>query len=347
MRSQAIGAGAPVLLPVLAGQGKIASMARTSTTPSPEIAIWMIWTRMSAWWKSCSFLLLPPPSLLAGTPPISVRTVARAAWRVPRWRLHQPRTPTAISPLRTLSTSHSCSSCNNNKLRILSRLLPQSLVSSESQPNNLPSPKHHNITTTHTSNLARMMSTNMVAGISDLLWSLHSMDRFRACLPRGAAYCELGRRRWPSFRSARPASGTTSLYTLQKAVGYPRTYAYEYLRSPQLLLDFCHLLLLDSQLIPTLYHHHLVLLRYTGSLGLSDLPPPPFSPLCYTSRRIVARLFPLVLLCLHVHFASSLNVVRCTCRFIHKRCLFPSSVPLYFPVRMWAGRFCAHDVSEI
>jgi len=112
---------------------------------------------------------------------------------------------------------------------------------------------------------------------------------------------------------------------------------------PQLLLDFCHLLRPASQLILTLYHHHLVLLRYTGSLGLSDFPPPPFSYLSYVSPRIVARLFSLVLW-LHAHLSSSVNVVRCTCRFIHKRYSFLSPVPLRFPVRMWAGRFWVHDV---
>ena len=68
MRSQVIEAGAPVSLPALTGPDKIALMGRTSTTLSREIAIWMIWTRMSGWWKSCSFLLPPLPSFLAGTP---------------------------------------------------------------------------------------------------------------------------------------------------------------------------------------------------------------------------------------------------------------------------------------
>ena len=181
-----------MLLPALADPDKIALMGRTSTMLNREIAIWMIWTRMSGWWKSCSFLLPPPPNLLAITL-ISERTVTRAAWRVPRWPLHQPHIPTVISPLRILSTSPNYSSCSSNKLRILLRLLPQSLVNSESQPNNLPSHKHHNITTTHTSNLARMTSTNMGEGISDLLWSPHSMDRFRVCLFQRVADCKLGR----------------------------------------------------------------------------------------------------------------------------------------------------------
>ena len=181
-----------MLPPALADPDKIALMRRTSTTLSREIVIWMIWTKTSGWWKSYSFLLLPLPSLPAVTL-INERIVTRATWRVPRWPLHQPHIPTVISPLRILSTSHSYSSCSSNKLRILSRLLLQSLVSSESQPNNLPSRKHHNITTTHISNLARMMSTNMGVDTRDLLWSLHSMDRFRVCLFQWVADCELGR----------------------------------------------------------------------------------------------------------------------------------------------------------
>ena len=176
----------------LADPGKIALMRRTSTILSREIAIWMIWTKMSGWWKSYSFLLPPPPSLLAVTL-TNERIVTRAAWRVLRCPLHQPHIPTVISPLRTLSTSHNCSSCSSNKLRILSRLLPRSLVSSESQPNNLPSHKHHNITTTRTSSLARMMSTNMGVGINDLPWSLHSTDRFYTCPFRWVADYEFGR----------------------------------------------------------------------------------------------------------------------------------------------------------
>jgi len=161
-----------VLPPALAGPDRIASMRRISTAPSREIAIWMIWMRMSGWWKNCSFPLLPPPNFLDGTP-TSERTVTRAMLRIPRWRLRQPCIPTAISPPRILSTSHSCNSCSSSKLRILSRPLPQSLVSSESQPSNLPLLRHHNITTTLTNSLAPMMSTNTDVDTSDLLWLLH------------------------------------------------------------------------------------------------------------------------------------------------------------------------------
>ena len=167
-----VGAGAQVSPPAPAGPDRIALMRQISTTPSREIAIWMIWMTMSGWWKSCSFPLLPPPNFLDGTP-TSERIVTRVMWRIPRCRLRQPCIPTAISPPPTLSTSHSCSSCSNSKLRILSRPLPQSLVSSESQPSNLPSLRHRNITTTLISSLAPTMSTNTDVGTSDLLWLLH------------------------------------------------------------------------------------------------------------------------------------------------------------------------------
>lgn len=182
IQSWVIGAEAPVLLLALAGPDKIASMRRISTTLSSEIAIWMIWMRMSGWWKSCSFPLLPLPSLLAGTL-TNERIVIRDIWPVPRWRPRPPCTPTVTLLPRTLSTLHSYSSCSNNKLRIPLRLLPQSLVSSGSQPNNLPSLKHHNITTTLISSLAPMTSTSTGVDISDLLWLLRLMDRFHTYLP--------------------------------------------------------------------------------------------------------------------------------------------------------------------
>ena len=190
MRSWVIGAEAPVLLPTLRGPDKIALMRRISTTLSREIAIWMIWMRMSGWWKSCSFPLLPLPNLLAGTL-TSEQTVARVIWQVPRWRPRQPYIRTVTSLPRTLSTLHSCSSCSNNKLRILSPLLPQSLVSSGSQPNNRPSLRHHNITTTLTSSLAPMTSTSTGVDISDLRWLPRLMDRFHAYLPWWIADWEL------------------------------------------------------------------------------------------------------------------------------------------------------------
>lgn len=167
-------------------------MRQITTTPSREIATWMIWMRTSGWWKSCSFLLLPPPNSLAGTP-TSERTATRAIWQVPRWRLHQPCIPTAISPPRTPSTLHSCSSCSSSKPRILSRLLPRSLVNLGSQPNNLLSPKPHSIITTLTNSLAPMMSTNTGVDISDRLWLLRSMGRIRTYLPRWIAEYEFDR----------------------------------------------------------------------------------------------------------------------------------------------------------
>ena len=193
-RSWVIGAGALALPPALAGPDKIASMRRISTALSSEIAIWMTWTRTSGWWKNCCFPLLPPPNSLVGTP-TSGRTVTRGIWRAPRWRLRQPCIPTVTSLPRTLSTSHSYSSCNSNKLRILLRLLPQSSVSSGSQPNSRPSLKHHNITTILISSSAPMMSTSTDADISDLRWLPHLMDRVRTCLPWWIVDREFDRRR--------------------------------------------------------------------------------------------------------------------------------------------------------
>jgi len=188
-RSWATGAEVPVSLPTLAGPGKIALMRQISTTLSSEIAIWMIWKRMSGWWKSYSFPLLPPPNLLVDTL-TSERMVIRVILRVPRWRLRRPCIPTVTSQPRTLSTLHSCSNCNSNKLRIHSRPLPRSLVNSESRPNNRPSLRHHNITTTLINSLAPMTSINTGVDISDLLWSLHSMGNFRTFLPWWIADCE-------------------------------------------------------------------------------------------------------------------------------------------------------------
>lgn len=181
IQSWVIGAEAPVSLLALAGPDKIALMRQISTTLSSEIAIWMIWMRTSEWWKSCSFPLLPP-SFLAGTL-TNERIVTRDIWPVPRWRPRPPCIPTVILLPRTLSTLHSCSNCSNNKLRIRLRLLPQSLVSSGSQPNNHPSLKHHNITTTLISSLAPMTSTSTGVDINDLLWLLRLMDRFHTYLP--------------------------------------------------------------------------------------------------------------------------------------------------------------------
>jgi len=181
IQSWVIGAEAPALLLALAGPDKIALMRRISTTLSSEIAIWMIWMRMSGWWKSCSSPLLPPPSSLAGIL-TNERIVTRDIWPVPRWRPRPPCIPTVTLLPRTLSTLHSYSSCSNNKLRILSRPLPQSLVSSGSQPNNHPSLKHHNIITTLISSLVPMTSTSTGVDISDLLWLLRLMDRFHTYL---------------------------------------------------------------------------------------------------------------------------------------------------------------------
>ena len=191
-RSWVIGVEAPVLLPALTGLDKVALMRQISTTLSSEIAIWMIWMKTNGWWKSCSFPPHPPPILLVDTL-TNERIVIRDIWRVPRWRLRQPCIPTVNSPPRTLSTLRSCSSCSSNKLRILSRLLLRSLVSSESQLNNPPSLKRHSIITTLISSSAPMMSTSMGVGISDLLWSLHSTGRVHTYLPWWIADRELGR----------------------------------------------------------------------------------------------------------------------------------------------------------
>jgi len=62
---------------------------------------------------------------------------------------------------------------------------------------------------------------------------------------------------------------------------------------PATLAHFYHLLILASHLILTLYHHHRVLLKYIGSLGLTDFSA-PFSSVHYICHRIVPRLLPLV-----------------------------------------------------
>lgn len=130
---------------------------------------------------------------------------------------------------------------------------------------------------------------------------------------------------------------TASSYALQKAEGYPRTRAFEYLYSPQPLLTFHHLLLLAPHLILILYHHHRVLLKYTGSLGVGDFP------LCYNFHWIVARIFCLVF-CPHACFLSSVCVIRCTCRFTHKQHLFfVFRSQMRTLVRRWARRSLAHD----
>lgn len=161
-------AGAPASPPTLAGPDKIALMRQISITPTKEIATWMIWMRMSGWWKSCFFPPLPPPKS-----PLGLLTkesmAALETWRVPRCLLHQRSTPTVISPPRILSTSRNCSSCNSNKHRTLLRPLPRSLVNLASQPSNRHSLKRPNIIITPTSSLAPMMSTSTLVDTSDRL----------------------------------------------------------------------------------------------------------------------------------------------------------------------------------
>lgn len=159
------GAGVPASRLAPADPDKIVLMRQTLITVSNEIVIWMIWMKTSGWWKNSSFLLLPLPSLLAGTP-TSERTVTRAIWRVPRSLLRPPFIPTATSPPRILSTLRSCSSCSNNKLRILSQPHLQSSVSSGSQPNNLHLLNHPSFTIIPISSLVPMTSTSTDAVIN-------------------------------------------------------------------------------------------------------------------------------------------------------------------------------------
>lgn len=188
-RSWVTGAEAPVSPHALADPGKIASMRPISTTLNSENAIWTRWTRMSGWWKSCSFLLLLPPNFLAGIL-TSEPTATRDTWRVPRFPLPRRSIPTVTSPPRILSTLLSCSSYNSSRLRILSQPLPRSLVNSGSPLNNHPLLRHLNITTTLISSLVPMMSTSTVADTRDPLWLLHSMGSLRTYPLCWTPYCE-------------------------------------------------------------------------------------------------------------------------------------------------------------
>jgi len=108
---------------------------------------------------------------------------------------------------------------------------------------------------------------------------------------------------------------------------------------PQLLLDFFHLL--ASHLILILYYHHRVLLKYIGSLGISDSPL-RFFPLLHFYW-IVARFFSLVS-CFPTRFPPSVSVIRGACRLTHEQYFVSAFLLPAHPVCAWAGRFWVHDV---